>query len=68
MGAVGAGGFAMQEIGADASPYVTGIKTFVKMFKTGEEPVSRKRMLKPVLVLEAMKRALKSGETEKVLK
>jgi len=38
------------------------------MFKTGIEPESYEHMLKPVQVLEALERSVKSGLIEKVLK
>lgn len=52
----------------DELPYLTGAKIFIKMFKTGKEPFSHKRMLAPVAVLEAMAKSLKTGKTVKVAK
>lgn len=59
-------GFIQKSLTFDENPYLTGVKTFTKMFKTGEEPIPHKEMLKPVQVLEAIDRALKSGEEEKI--
>ena len=50
----------------DANPFYTGVKCFVRMFRTGVEPISHARLLKPVLVLEATEHALKSGKAEEV--
>ena len=50
----------------DANPYLTGTRAMCKMFKTGVEPRPHEQILKTVLVLEAMDRALKSGAPEKV--
>ena len=54
--------------GRDELPYLTGAKLFVKMFKTGKEPFSHKRMLAPVAVLEAMAKSLKLNKPVKVAK
>jgi len=50
----------------DENIYMTGAKTFVKMFKTGVEPFSHERMLAPVAVLEAMAKSLKRKKRVKV--
>ena len=52
----------------DKGVYLGGIKVFTKMFKTGLEPEKHAHMLKPVQVLEALQRSVKSGKIEKVLK
>ena len=57
-----------QQITVDKSMYLTGIKRFTRMFKTGIEPESYEHMLKPVQVLEALEKSVKSGQIEKVLK
>jgi len=52
----------------DELPYLTGARTFIKMFKTRKEPFPRKRMLAPVAVLEAMAKSLRLGKAVKVAK
>ena len=47
---------------SDANPYLTGIRRFCKMFKTGVEPLDHKRILAPVAVLEAMEKSVKTGK------
>lgn len=48
------------------SPYLNGTRMFTNMFKSGEEPMTREQMLRPVQVLEAMAKSIKSGKAEKV--
>lgn len=50
----------------DPNPYLTGARTFVRMFRTGKEPFSHERMLAPVAALEAMARSLRLGKLVKV--
>ena len=50
----------------DADPYLKGIKTFTKMFKTRQEPISHALILRPVEILEAMEKSIKSGKVEKL--
>lgn len=52
----------------DASPYLTGLNTFVGMFKTRQEPFEHKRFLAPIAILEAMAKSLKTGKAVKVAK
>jgi len=59
-------GLVTRSLVSDASPYYAGVKRFVTMFRTGVEPTPHERLLKPVLVLEAMERALANGRAEKV--
>jgi len=66
IGAVGTEKTIDQAVVFDQSMYLTGIKRFTKMFKTGEEPESHEGMLKPVQVLESLQRSVKSGAIEKV--
>ena len=53
---------------SDANPYLTGIRRFCKMFKTGVEPLDHKRILAPVAVLEAMEKSVKTGKLTPVAK
>ncbi len=68
IGAVGTEGEVHTQVNKDADPYLRGIKTFTRMFKTGEEPLTREEMLKPVQVLEALEKSVKSARLEKVAK
>ncbi|MBN1341589.1 MAG: Gfo/Idh/MocA family oxidoreductase [Phycisphaerae bacterium] len=68
MTAVGAKGSVSMPIEGGESPYYNGTKTFTDMFKTGKEPMTHEQMLKPVLVLEAMEKSVKSGKLVKVAK
>jgi hypothetical protein len=61
-------GVVAHKVNSDADPYLAGIKRFVKMFKTGQEPYSHSRILAPVAVLEAMEKSVTSGKIEKVAK
>ena len=51
---------------ADANPYLTGARTFVRMFRTGKEPFSHERMLAQVASLEAMAKSLRLGKRVRV--
>ena len=53
---------------SDPNPYLTGIQTFCRMFKTGREPVDHKRFLAPIAVLEAMEKSVKTGKVTPVAK
>ena len=66
--AVGTEGPLAMPVKMDASRYLRGVKTFTKMFKTGEAPLSDDQILRPVQVLEALERSVKSGAIEPVKK
>jgi len=68
IGAVGAEGGIFKPLVFDKNTYLAGVRLIVKMFKTGEEPCSAEQMLKPVQVLEAMEKSVKSGSTERVMR
>ena len=53
-------------VGKDSHLY--GIRTFTGMFRSGREPRKHEHMLRPVQVLEAMEKSIKSGNREKVEK
>jgi len=53
---------------SDANPYLTGIKTFLKMFRTGKEPHTAAEILEPIAVLEAMAKSVKTGKRVAVRK
>lgn len=64
--AVGEQGEHGQKMPMDENPYLHGIQTFCHMFKTGEEPETYEHMLRPVQVLEALKKSVASGKLEAV--
>jgi predicted dehydrogenase len=66
IGVIGADKVIHQRIVMDKVQYLTGVKTFCKMFKTGIEPESSDEMLMPIKVLEALERSVKSGKIEGV--
>ncbi|MFH1571694.1 MAG: hypothetical protein ABIL09_27135, partial [Gemmatimonadota bacterium] len=47
-----------QPIPMDESPYLTGIRDFVRMFKTGKTAETAQSMLGPVAVLEALEKSI----------
>ncbi len=49
-------------LASDPNPYLTGIRKFCRMFKTGREPIDHKRILAPVAVLEALGRSVRTGK------
>ncbi|MHB9071794.1 MAG: hypothetical protein ACYC54_15650 [Sedimentisphaerales bacterium] len=60
-------GIINETIKLDANPYIKGIKIFTKMFRTRQEPISHALILKPIEILEAMEKSIKSGNSEKVV-
>lgn len=50
----------------DDNPYLTGIKDFCKMFRTGKTDENEVTMLTPIAVLEALEKSQKSGKKIKV--
>ena len=56
------------KIDYDADTYLTGVREFCKMFRTGRQPHDTKRLLAPVAILEAMEKAARTGKVEKVAK
>ena len=55
---VGEKGRADQVIGFDDNPYVSGIRAFVKTFKTGHTEETAESILGPVAVLEALEQSI----------
>lgn len=53
-------------IAFDKHMHLPGTQRFTKMFKTGREPLTYAEILKPVQVLEALEKSVKSGKIEKV--
>ncbi|MBL7222902.1 MAG: Gfo/Idh/MocA family oxidoreductase [Candidatus Brocadiae bacterium] len=70
--AAGKAGFTFRAVGTegavdfqhryDANPYLTGIRKFVRMFRTGKEPHTAAEILEPIAVLDALARSIKSGQ------
>jgi len=56
--AIGENGRLDSEISMDESSYLTGIRDFVRMFKTGKTPETEETMLGPVAVLEALEKSV----------
>ena len=55
---IGEGGRVDQPITMDESPYLTGIRDFVRMFRTGETEETEQTMLGPVAVLESLEKSV----------
>jgi len=68
IGAVGTEGAKHVDVTYDKDPYLDGVRTFTRMFKTGKEPLTYEQMLRPVQVLEALEKSVKSNKAEKVMK
>ncbi len=66
MAAVGMTGDHHAPIVCGKNPYLRGARLFVEMFRTGKMPMTREQMLRPVQVLEALERSIKSGQVETV--
>ena len=63
---LGEKGVCHQVLTSDANPYLTGIKRFVNMFRTGKEPRPHAEILRSIQVLEALEKSVKTGKMEKV--
>ena len=46
----------------DASQYLTGVRDFVGMFRTGQTEETEETMLGPVAVLESLEKSVKSPQ------
>ena len=53
---------------SDANPYLTGIRKFLRMFRTGREPHTAADILEPIAVLEALAKAIRTGKRVNVRK
>lgn len=53
---------------SDPNPYLTGIETFCRMFRTGTQPIDHRRILATVAVLEALEKSVKTGRLVTVAK
>lgn len=54
------------EISYDENPYVTGVRTFCRMFKTGKTDETSETILTPIAALQAMERSLKTRKRVKL--
>ena len=68
MSAVGEKGAISMPLKGDKNPYLKGVQTFAAMFRSGKEPLTHEQILRPVQVLEALEKSVKSGKIEKVHK
>ncbi len=50
----------------DQSPYLSAVRAFTTMFKSGKSPETTESMLVPVAVLEALEKSVASGKRVKV--
>ncbi len=66
IGAVGSQGVLFSKLDGGPDPYLNGTRTFTTMFKTGRRPLSDEQILRPVEVLEAMEKSVRSGKVVKV--
>lgn len=53
---------------SDPDPYLTGVRKFLKMFRTGVEPHTPAEILEPVAVLEALNKSVKTAARVRVAK
>lgn len=65
IGAVGEKGGVFENITFDSNPYLNGIQTFTRMFKTRQEPETHENLIAPIKILEALARSLKSHKAER---
>jgi len=59
-------GGVFEDITFDSNPYLNGIKTFTRMFKTRQESEMHENLIVPIKILEALARSLKSHKVERV--
>lgn len=62
IGAVGEKKALRTEIRFDRSPYLSSVQRIAAMFRSGRSPMDEAAMLRPVRVLEALERSLRSGK------
>ena len=64
--AAGSDGYVHRTLVGDESPHRCGVEIFTKMIETGTEPIPHKKILDPIVVLEALERSIESGKVERV--
>lgn len=52
----------------DANPYLSGVRKFLRMFRTGKEPFTAAEILEPIAVLEALQKSIDTGKEVRVAK
>ena len=65
LSAIGEKGRIDEPVVSDSSSYLTGIRDFCKMFRTGTTDETEESMLGPVAVLEALERSVANGKRVK---
>jgi len=65
--AAGKGEVIHQPLTADKGRHLPNMRLFTAMFRTGKEPKTDEQMLRPIQVLEAIEKGLRSGKREKVV-
>ena len=63
---IGEKGRVDQTIGYDENPYLSGVRSFCRMFKTGKTDETDETMLMPVAVLEALEKSIVQKRKVKV--
>lgn len=53
---------------SDEDPYLTGVRKFLRMFRTGRMPHTPAEILEPIAVLEAMSKSARTGKRVRVAK
>lgn len=53
---------------SDENSYLTGIRKFVKMFRTGKRPHTPAEILEPIAVLAALSKSIRTGKAVRVAK
>lgn len=66
--AVGTKGNLDYVLSNDEDPYLSGIRKFLSMFRTGKLPHTPQEMLQPIAILEAMARSARTGKRVTVRK
>ena len=51
---------------SDENPYLTGVRKFLRMFRTGRMPHTPAEILEPIAVLEAMSKSARTGKRTRV--
>ena len=64
--AVGPRGAAEYVHRSDEDPYLTGVRKFLRMFRTGRMPHTPAEILEPIAVLEAMSKSARTGKRTRV--
>ncbi len=63
---IGGKGRVDAEIAYDGNPYLTGVRTFCRMFRTGKNDETPTTILTPIAAMQAMERSLKTRKRVKL--